>query len=345
MSGPAREIITSGDIDPRTPAHLSLKWLEVATPNLLIFSFGESEKIPRNSTTTWKARRYLALPTDEKKLVEGVTPVGSKLDYEDVELKIDQYGDWVPITDVVHDTHTDPVLQKATKALGQASGEMLQRIGISILCAGTSVFYANGTSRSAVNTVPSKNLVRKVVKSLKRNRAMPVTEMLRSTPSYGTEPVKASYIACYHPDLTPDLEDCAGWVPAEKYGQISPFPFETGSIGNLRFIEQDTMLPYLGAGGTPGTGIAATDGKADVYPILVFAKEAFATIALKGYSDKVADSKGKPVNPVKMLIVPVGEPSKSDPLAQRGSVAYKTQWGCGITQDLNMCRMEVACTD
>jgi len=48
-------------------------------------------------------------------LLEGVTPAGLKLDFKDYVVQLNQYGDFIQISDVVEDTHEDPILSEATQ--------------------------------------------------------------------------------------------------------------------------------------------------------------------------------------------------------------------------------------
>jgi N4-gp56 family major capsid protein len=77
--------------------------------------------------------------------------------------------------------------------------------------------------------------------------------------------------------------------------------------------------------------MSTTGEHADVYPILVLGKDCAGIVPLKG---KTA------ITPT--VINPM--PSKSDPLGQRGSVSWKTMQTAVILNDLNMYRIESACT-
>ena len=78
--------------------------------------------------------------------------------------------------------------------------------------------------------------------------------------------------------------------------------------------------------------VSTTGTKADVYPILVLAKNAAAGVPLKG------------ANAIKPAVInPV--PSKSDPLGQRGYISWKTYQTAVILNDAWMGIIEVAATE
>lgn len=335
-----------GDIPEEAGVNLAATFLEVGQPYMMVLNFAQHDVIPKNKSQRMKWRRYEPLPAVPKVLQEGVTPKAGKLLTTDVYADLEEYGDLLTLTNRVTETHEDPVLDQMTTRLGESSGEMLENVGIAHFLAGTNVFRANGDLRSEVNTKVSKALLRKAIKSLKVNRARFHTRMLKSTAGYGTVGIKPAFVGVCHPAVTPDLQDLPGFKHVEDYGQVSPWDHEIGAFENVRFIEEDLMTPWEDAGGAVSAGLASTSGvKCDVYPILIFGKDAFGATALRGYKSKVADSKGERILPVEIKVIQPDKIDKADPLGQRGFVGYRTWFTCEILQDLWMTRLEVAVTD
>jgi len=334
---------TSDILSPRTKTFLAKKFLDVMVPYLMLMNFAQSDVIPKGNTKNITWRRYNPLPTIPKALVEGVTPAAGKLTYDDIQATITQYGDVMEISDVVQDTNTDPVLQQITERMGESAAEMLERVAVAKVLGGTNVYYANGASRSAVNTRVSRDLFRKCVKALKRARCRPVTRVLTSDARYGTVNVKPSFICFHHPDLTADIRDCDGFKAVEDYGRVSPYEREIGTIEEVRFIEEDIFTPYEDAGGAAGTSLATTGGTyANVYPLLLFGKDFFGAVALKGYRIQNSNEKGEPVVPVDVKVINPDTISKSDPLGQRGYAGWKTYFTAEILQEMWGMRLEAA---
>jgi N4-gp56 family major capsid protein len=118
-----------GDISPAVAAYSVVRMLKRAMPLLQLEKFGQTYVLPTNSArrppssaaTTWQVPPAPAgsgsgsfnIPTATTPLVEGVTPSGNTLANQDYTVQLAQYGDWIPITDVVMDTHTDDVLLQA----------------------------------------------------------------------------------------------------------------------------------------------------------------------------------------------------------------------------------------
>lgn len=340
----ATGVTNFGDISPRTEAHVVKDFLEVGQPYLVFEPFCQTTTVPRGTGKNAKFRRYNPLSPTPKRVTEGVTPAATKPTCTDVQATVAQYGDREVITDVIADTHEDPVLKIQNRRLGEQAAEMLERIRFGIFKAGTNVYRSNGDARDEINTKLTLTLQRKITRQLKRQRGKKITTILRSTPAYGTKAVDPSYIAFAHVDLETDIRSMDGFIPAKDYGTITPYPNEVGAVEDVRYLTSDIIEPWEDAGGDKGTMLSTNGVKADVYPVLYIAADAIGTVALKGYGAKNNDGKMRPVSPVDIMVVNP-KPSDSDPMAQRGHISWKTWATAVILQDLWMCRAEVACTD
>jgi N4-gp56 family major capsid protein len=327
---------TYGDISPRTAAYAQKELLKRGEPYLVLERFGQGKPVPDRSSKVTKFRRYEALDATPSALSEGVTPSSSTLTHTDITATLQQYGDLVTISDVVMDTHEDPVLAEANEILGEQAAQMIEKVRFNVLKAGTNVHYANGAARGEVNTVVTRDLQRRVLRSMKRQNARPITKVVRSTPSYGTENVAPAFIALTHPDLEGDIRNMTGFKPAEDYGALSPYPNELGAVEGVRYLTSTVFEQWEDAGATAdpdttgsNTLLSTTGTNSDVYPILFIGANAYGIVPLKG--------KGA-ITP--MVVNP--KPSDSDPLAQRGHASWKAMQTAVILNDLWMARLEVA---
>lgn len=320
-----------GDITPRTAAYAMKQFLKRGLPYLCLERFGQAYPLPSNSTKVAKFRRYNSLAVATTPLTEGVTPDAHPLTVTDYTATLSQYGDRIQISDVIEDTHEDPVLQQAMDVLGEQAATTIETIRFGVLVAGTTVFYANGGARNAVNTVITLALQRSVTRSLKQQNARKVTTVIKSTPSYGTEAVAAAFIGLCHPDCESDIRNMVGFVPVEKYGTMTPYENEIGKVEDVRYVSSTVFASFADAGGAKGAMLSTTGTSADVYPILYVAANAYGIVPLKGKSA---------VTP--MVVNP--KPSDSDPLAQRGHASWKAYQAAVILNQAWMARAEVAVT-
>lgn len=348
-------VVTYGDISPAVAAYSVVRMLKRAMPYLHLEKFGQTYPLPKQNTQVAKFRRYFLvgaggaagaktntsgnfyIPTATTPLLEGVTPAGSKIENQDYTVQLYQYGDYVTITDVVQDTHTDPILQQITDILGEQAAITVETLRYNVLKAGTNVFYANSVSgRSDVAAVHNLTDQRRVTTALNRQNARKITQVVASTPDYNTKSVEAAYFAIVHPDLETDIRTMTGFKPVADYGpHTSPFEGEIGSCEQVRYLASTVITPWEGAGSTVVTGkrktsVSGTD-KCDVYPVLFFGRDAFGIVPLKGASSMTP----LVVNP---------KPAPGDPLGQRGTIGWKLWTATVILQELWMARLEVACT-
>lgn len=323
--------VSFGDISPRTAAYASKDLLTRGLPFLVLEKFGQSKPLPANNSKTIKFRRYTALPNAPTVLTEGVTPAGTPLSYQDVTATLSQLGNLTQISDVIMDTHEDPVLKEATDLLGEQAAQMVEKLRFGIVKAGTNVIYANGSTRNAVNTAVTLAAQRRAVRSLKRQNAGFITKVIRSTVAFGTENVAPGFVALIHPDCESDVRGLVGFTPAEKYGSLTPWENELGKVEDVRYVSSTIFEPFADAGGAKGAMLSTSGTNADVYPILYLGANAYGIVALKGMYA---------ITP--MVVNP--KPSDSDPLAQRGSVGWKTLQTAVILNDAWMVRLDCSAT-
>ena len=320
-----------GDISPRTAVYASKRLLKRAIPYLNLEKFGQGRPLPRKHSDTVKFRRYERFPITPNPLTEGVTPSARKLKTTDIAAQLQQYGDRIEITDKVFDTHEDPVMRESMDILGEQSAQMLEVVRFYAVRGGTNVMYSTGDARDKVVDKLSQALQRKVMRQLKRQDARKITRVIRSTPSYGTQNVAASFIGLVHPDCENDIRDMKGFVAVENYGQMTPYENEIGKCEDFRYLSSTIFEPWEDAGAAvTDKKVLSTGGtKADVYPVLYIASDSYGIVPLKG--------KGA-VTP--MVVNP--KPSDSDPLAQRGHVGWKSYQTACILNDAWFLRAEVA---
>lgn len=317
----------------RTEGYAVAKLLQRAQAVMILERFGQVDPQGQNKSLTRKYRRLEALPVAIAPIAEGVAPAGQTLIVTDLSCILEQYADAVPFTDVIQDSIEDNTLDDMSKLVAQQAAETKETVRFNVLKAGTNVFYGGtGTTRATVNGTLTRPLLRKIYRNLRRNRAAFITEIVAATAKIGTEPVGQAYFAVCHPDMDADIKDITGFTPVEKYADSSKaLPNEIGKAENFRFITSDLFTAWLAAGASGSTYLtngSTGTGSADVYPVLIFGKDAYGIVPMQGK------------NAVKIYVVNPTATS-SDPVAQKGSVGWKMYDGCIILNDLWMARAEV----
>ena len=125
--------------------------LERLVATLVWARWAQKKGAPKKSGDTISFRRFESLQPTGTPLVEGVTPDGKKLTVTEIKAVVEQYGDYVEITDKIDTTGIDPVLTEASDILGEMAGTLLDDMCRDCLCTGTNVLYAGGkTERAAI---------------------------------------------------------------------------------------------------------------------------------------------------------------------------------------------------
>ena len=321
-----------GDINQRTAAWAATEMLAHAEPVLVLSKMGMTKPMPKNKAETVKFRRPIPFAAVTDPVVEGVTPSPQKMQYEDVTATLKQYGRPIEITDKVVDISEDPVLRDASMLAGEQAASTIEQVLFGVLRAGTNVFYANGASRAAVNTAITLNKQRAVTRALAAQKAKKITRILSSSTSYGVSAIEAGWVAVAHTDLEHDIRGLANFVPTSKYGTRQTISdYEIGAVDSVRYVLSPELSSFANAGGAAGSMVSTGGSNADVYPILFFGQDAFASIPLKG---------SEAITPM----VVNAKPTDSDPMAQRNYVSWKTYFTAVILNELWMARLEVAAT-
>jgi N4-gp56 family major capsid protein len=302
--------------------------LERAVALFVHTRWAQVRDIPRNAgTSTIAFRRYANLAAATTPLSEGITPTGSQLSATTVTATVEQYGDFVTITDKLDYESQDPILMEAAELQGDQAGDTLDQLTRDILTAGTSVSYGGSghTQRSQVadNEILTTTLIDNAVLTLKNNNAKKITRMIDPSTGYATTPLNACYIGIVHPNVSVGFKNTTNfpnWVPVEKYPNKSDvMPGEIGSYGEVRFIETTNAKVFAGAG---ASGV-------DVYATIIFGMNAYGISRISGEA-------------MKNIVKPLGSAGTADPLDQRATSGWKATFVAKILNNAFITRIETA---
>lgn len=327
---------TTQSIGYRTNGFAVAKLLQRGQVRMILERFGQIDPQGQNKTLTRRYRRIEALPPAIAPIAEGIAPAGQQLTVTDITMTLEQYADYIPFTDVIQDTIEDNTLQDMVSLAAQQVSETKEITRFSVLKAGTNVFYPDGiSSRATVNGPVTRGALRRIYRSMKRNRAEEIGEIIQATGKYATEPVGRAYFALSHTDLDADWRNVTGFVPVEKYSDaMKAMPGEIGKVENTRVITSELFDPWLAAGASTTTLLtngASGTGACDVYPVLILAQNAYGIVPLAGK------------NAVKINVINP-EPCIADVCGQKGAVSWKMYDGAIILNELWIARLEVGAT-
>lgn len=280
-------------------------------PNLVFMKYGQKYKksIPKHEGATINFRRFNSLPVITEPLIEGQPPAGSNLSITSINVTVQQYGDYVLLSDFIQLAGIDPVVTETLEVQGEQAAQSLDTIVRNVVASGTNVLYARGVTRGEIQSgdVLTGTLIRKARKIMARNNVKPYE--------------RNDYIAFIHPDAAYDLMGDPAWVDASKYaGSEQIFEGELGKLYGIRFVETTLAPIFAGAGA----------GGIDVYATIVIGRDAYGVTDIAGSA--------KP----ETIVKPLGSAGTADPLNQQSSVGWKACLAAMRLQELAILRIEHA---
>ena len=218
------------NVTPELKAYYDRQMIRFASPKLVHGQFGQNKPIPKGSGKTIEFRRFSPLPKALKPLTEGVTPKGNQLNVTTVESTVDQYGDYVTLSDILTLSAIDNVIVETQNVLGDQAGRTLDTVIREKVNAGTNVQYGNGKSDRNLLVGGAENYedndylnvaaVKRAVATLKRNNAQPMKD--------------GCYVAIIHPDVANDLTNDPDWKEIKQ--NVDPKDWYNGTIGKIHGV-------------------------------------------------------------------------------------------------------------
>jgi N4-gp56 family major capsid protein len=330
--------------------------LEHAQPITVLGDFGTQREMPQNSTDTLVFRRtlpfgastagttienssrYVGTPditASNFVLAEGVTPNSNTISFQDVSVQLQQYGVLFKYSSKTEQLYEDDIPGEMVKLTGETLAEVMEMVRYGVLKAGSTVIYANGSSRSAVNTAISLNAIRKAARTLESNRCRRVTSRLAPGVNFGTRAVQPAYVVFCHTDAVSDIRNLPGFTRVEEYGSFKPIhDREVGACEDFRFISSPLLKSFLAAGASVGSSgmLSVGASNVDVYPFIVIGEDAWGQVALKGMSA------------IKPVVLKASQTNHANPLGQFGYVGASTWFATVRLNDAWMARIEAGVT-
>ncbi len=218
--------------------------------DVIVYGLGKKEKLPNRFSKTFQFTRYDKLQLPKVALTEGETPsTNASITISTVQAVMDQWGDFVNISDVADLTVKHPVMEQAIQLLSEQASETIDREVIKVLLANTSVFYPGAvTSRGglATNSYFDTDTARKTIASLRGGGAQPYEGRL--------------FMGLIDPYVEMDLSKDSTFQTAASYSNI--LVLQNGEAGRwmgVRWVTSN-LLPVLSRLASVTTASSAAGG-------------------------------------------------------------------------------------
>lgn len=290
-----------------------------AKNELVYYMSGQQRNVSKRGGNQISYRRLEALSTVTTPLVESITPAGASLDITEVTVNVQQYGNFVTISDQVDMMGIDPILTEATDVLGQNGGESVDQIVRNEIVTGTSVIYGTGSARNAQSgsNPMTLALLRKAVRTLQMNKSKPFTGDRDGQGMGGYYRLLIGYSQWF--DLLSDtnVQNNLVYNDTDKF-----YSFKIPELAQCQvFVTNDPPI-FVGAG----------SGAADVHAAILLGKEAFGVANVGGT--------GK----FETIVKAIGSGGTEDPMNQRGTVAWKAYQAPKLLNNNYLVRIETGVT-
>lgn len=239
----------------------------------------------------------------------------NKIAFDTEEIELKHYGDYVVLTDENELYNLDKVKTEYMGILSDQAALTKNIITRTAILAGTNVQYADdAVSRATIGTKKlTKANLYTIINKLQNQGAKKHTSAIGGTVKVGTTPIDAAYIAIVHHSMRYQLKEIDGFVDSIHYE--NKMPNEFGSFDRVRFIED------LDGPETEVNGNKILQG-------VVFGKDAYATLTLRGSRNIEAITKSKQ--------------EVGGPLNQFSTLGWKLITGAAILNEAWLVRIETS---
>lgn len=220
------------DLSVQMKTFYSRYLIVLAEPNLVHDQFAQQHDIPANGGKTIEFRKFDNLPKATKPLVEGVTPHGRKMASSGIYATVNQFGDYIELSDTLMLTAIDNNLVQATKILASQAGRTLDTITREVLAGGTNVQYGDGTKKTRAALVGGEASGNDYL-TVKDIRMAVRTLKVMDAPK-----INGDYAGIIHPSCEYDIMDDPAWQAPHQYVDTENiYANEIGRIAGVRFSE------------------------------------------------------------------------------------------------------------
>jgi len=309
-------VVTTATLSAPVQKTLAARMLSISTPDLIHNIAVMKEKLPMHGGTELIFRRYDKLdPALVPLAVDGTTPPSSSLTAVDILAKPSFYGSWMAINERVVLQAQDKPLNQATHILGEQLRETEDALTRDMM-AGTAAFVncvggVNGDSPTELTVSDANNVVR----TLMGANAKKLLSNIGGEAKFGTAPIKNSYLALAHTDLSGDLLDTAGFKHSSTYpDQSNIAEAEWSQLSSLRFFLSSV-----------GSFVEASSNLGNrVYNVFCLGRESVGIVDQDSFQAQLIYT----------------DPSiAGGPLWQNGTLAWKTSFVAKILNDSWLIRM------
>lgn len=253
---------------------LAAKLIARATLKMVAASFCEKVKQPEGAGKIAYFVRYSRMNVPVATLSEGVTGTGSTMAVESFSVTLDQWGDFIVLSDVSELTAKHPLAQQAMELLADNAQRVIDREVQIVWLAGTNVQYGDGsvTARGSVSNAMaiSNAMIQRARVTMKNNgapeRGGPADQDFKLGQEAGSKIGNGNYVAVCGPEVHADIQvtstSFGTWVAVETYNaKTALYAGEVGTWLGIKWVVTNFIPAFRVLGNlTAAAAAGATAG-------------------------------------------------------------------------------------
>lgn len=286
----------------------------LAGPQCIHDQLAQLTTVPLGNSTHVDFHVVGSLDTDPSAhvLTEGVPGDGQQLTIDQIRVELGQYGDYVPITDMMQLVSKHGMFEVATNAMSTQAAGVCDKITRNAMQETANIIFAGGAASLA---------------AIAKNTYVTVDDFFTAAARLkgANAPVfpDGSYRSVIHPyvskDVMSNLSGSTAWIDIKKYQNPEDIlNGEIGKVGQVRIMESTNAKVY--AAGEYG---GAAEG-VPIFSTIVCGNDAIGTTELSG-------------NGLRMIIK--SEKDIGGPLEQYGTAGWKALKAAEILVDAYVCKI------
>ena len=365
-----------GELSAADAFTIQKKFLGISKKLITMARFAQKETKPLHEGKDVRWRRYERFAINTSTISEGVTPTSDTITQTTIKATLEQYGSWVPITDLLLALSTDPIVQVVTERQAIQMAETMDTLAYNVFKAGSQRNSLTGGTAPAISGTATNGVNLTIAGTSGLNGA--------ATGYFGSQHGKtlANTAAGHQGSETTAALDLAQRVLEKNDAMKISSVIKAGSgqatepvaegffaithTDMRRDIESMPGFTPVEKYASMGPVLAGEVGKVGAFR---FITTTLAEPSLGAGGSILSNSVLKVTNSacdvynvlifaqdavgcvslagqdsgVPSVVTP--KPTSEDPLGQRGSIGYSFMYTCKILQDLYMYRIECACSD
>lgn len=243
---PNTQVTDMPGLSPEMKVFYRTQLLREAAPNLVHQQFAKKVNMPANNGKEVEWRRFSVFKKAMKPLVEGVTPEGTPFNVRAISKKLDQYGDYTTISDLLQLTAVDPIITEITDKHAANMGLTLDALTRNEMLTCPNVFFAPKTAENGTET--EIQLRAELEEGCKLTPKM-FAKAAAFLKQQNAPKIDGAYTAILHPFVEYDmLVNDKGWVDVVKYKDSQKvYEGEIGMLYGIRVVITSEAKVYKGA--------------------------------------------------------------------------------------------------